>query len=359
MATVKKIKAAIRKPRRVGCAPTKETDWLSTGSTLVNLALSGHPMRGVPKGKYVFFVGDSSSGKTFFTLTMLAEAGINPNFDDYRFIYNNVEGGAMMDLNTYFGPAVAERLEEHHSDTIDEFYTHLDECLDDDRPCIYILDSQDALSSAYEKSKFDDRKREVRGGPKAKGDYGDGKAKRHSSGIRQALPRLRDTGSILILVCQTRDNIDAGLFEQKKIYSGGRAIRFYATVQLWTSIAARLTKQVKGKPRQVGITAKVAVKKNRLTGKEWVVEIPLYWSIGIDDIGSCVDYLVAEGRWKKSKVGVIKVPEFVIEAKREGLIKFIEEDPCKVDQVRTYVRDVWADLEERCKVERKGRYGQE
>ena len=40
-------------------------DFLSTGSTLLNLACTGKPYRGFAKGKYYFIVGDSSSGKTF------------------------------------------------------------------------------------------------------------------------------------------------------------------------------------------------------------------------------------------------------------------------------------------------------
>ena len=86
-------------------------DFLSTGSTLLNLACTGFPDRGFAKGHYYFVVGDSISGKTFLVLTCLAEASINPNFKDYRFIYDSGEDGALMNIERFFGKGVASRLE--------------------------------------------------------------------------------------------------------------------------------------------------------------------------------------------------------------------------------------------------------
>ena len=54
------------------------SSFLSTGSTLLNLALTGKPNCGFVKGKYHFIVGDSISGKTFLSLTCLAEAATMP-----------------------------------------------------------------------------------------------------------------------------------------------------------------------------------------------------------------------------------------------------------------------------------------
>ncbi len=103
------IKNAMR--RCITKKELKRADYLSTGSTLLNLACTGYPFRGFAKGYYYFIVGDSTSGKTFLSLTCLAEASINKNFKDYRFIYDNSEGGALMDIERFFGSGVAERIE--------------------------------------------------------------------------------------------------------------------------------------------------------------------------------------------------------------------------------------------------------
>ena len=55
-------------------------DGLSTGSALLNLACSGNPSVGFPCGFYYLLVGDSQAGKTFITMSALAEASINPKF---------------------------------------------------------------------------------------------------------------------------------------------------------------------------------------------------------------------------------------------------------------------------------------
>jgi RecA/RadA recombinase len=335
-----------------------QADWLSTGCTTLNLALSGNPNHGFSKGKYYFFVGDSSSGKTFFALTILAEASINKSFDDYRLIYDATnEDGAQMDIGKFFGSRLKKRLETIRSENVESFYFNLLEALENSKPCIYICDSQDALSSEYEQSKLSERRTAHKKGTKAKGDYGDGKAKKHSSIIRQVTRKVRDTDSILVLISQTRDNIDAGLYEPKKIFSGGKAIRFYATAQLWTKVKKKLTKIVMGKPRQIGISVGIDIKKNRLTGKEWSVSVPLYWSTGIDDVGGCVEFLLDEKSWKQNGI-YIDASNVIPAASRitkENLIKKIQSEGME-DKLKAAVSEVWHEIEKGCQMERASKY---
>ncbi|RKZ05953.1 hypothetical protein DRQ25_15030, partial [Candidatus Fermentibacteria bacterium] len=216
-----------------------DKDLLKTGSTVLDLAMSGRAAGGIPKGKYIWMVGDSSSGKTFLMLTCLAEASINPAFDDYRFIYDNAEDGALMDLERYFGTRMAERLEPpagtteapEYSAEIEDLYFNLDDALaaaeaPGGQPFIYLLDSMDALDSKYAEAKFQESKKAARKGTKAKGDYGDGKAKMNSTRIRRVVSRLTATGSILIILSQTRDNVGGGLFDPQQTSAGGRALKF-------------------------------------------------------------------------------------------------------------------------------------
>lgn len=331
-----------------------ENDYLSTGCTTLNLALTGTPQGGIPKGKYAFLVGDSSSGKTFMVLTMFAEASINKHFEKYHLRYNDVEGGALMSFMSYFGTEMERRLEITKSETIEEFYDDLYEATR--QPCIYVVDSMDALSSDYENRKWTEGRKARSGGPKAKGDYGDGKAKKNSSLVRQVLPRLRDTGSILLIISQTRDNMDAGLFEPSKIRSGGHALKFYATAEIWTSVKKKLKKKVRGIEYPIGIIAKAVVKKNRLTGKEWAVEFPLYFSTGIDDIGACVDYLTQIKYWPTTDSGIITATDFTdYKGKRETLIKKLQTENLEEDVI-DIVSENWKEIEEACRVERRNKY---
>lgn len=332
----------------------KPADLLSSGSTLLNLACSGSPFGAFPKGKYIFLVGDSTSGKSFLSMTCLAEAHRNKSFKDYRFILDDVEGGVLFDIPRFFGEGVAQRLELRHSSTIEEFYFDTDDEIKDGRPFIKILDSMDALSSKYEGEKFQLKKTAHRKKAEAKGDYGDGKAKINASNIRPLLTPLKDSGSILIIINQTRDNIGAGPFEPQKTRSGGHALTFYATLELWSSVGQQITKAVKGKKRELGINSWIRVKKNRINGRRRTVEIPIYHSFGIDDVGSCIDFLVSEKHWAK-RDSKIKAPEFDFVGTKQALIRKIEEEGMERD-LQDLVGVTWNEIEEACQLKRKRRY---
>jgi RecA/RadA recombinase len=325
-------------------------DLLSTGSTLLNLACSDNPFGGFLKGKYYFLVGDSTSGKTFLSMTCFAEAVKNKEFKKYRLIYDNVEDGCLMDIEGLFGKEAANQIEPPSKDkdgepvfsfTVEEFYYHLSDAVERKEPFIYVLDSMDSLSSDYEGEKFEAHKVAHRADKATPGSYGDGKARKNSEGIRQMLKGIRETNSILIILSQTRDNLGFGF--EKKTRSGGHALKFYSTVEIWSSVTGQITKTVKGKTRNIGIHSGIQIKKNRITGKRHQVEIDIYPSYGIDDVGTCIDYLTEEGWWviKKSSIEAV---EFSITATREKLIKVIEEKNLE-NELKSIVGKCWKSIE--------------
>jgi len=326
---------------------------LSTGSTLLNLACTDRYDAGYLKGAYYYLVGDSVSGKTWLSLSAFAEACRNPAFRDYRLIYDDVEGGALMNVSHYFGKDVARRLERVQSDTIESFYYRMADLTD---PSIYVLDSQDALTSKASSLKFFKQKKASEEGEKSAGSYGDGKAKYHSENLRHVLHGLRRTGSILIIIGQTRDNLGFGF--ETRTRSGGRSLRFYANLEVWTSVGKKLLRTVRGKKRTVGIRCIAEVKKNRLTGKvgkDRAVEIPIYYGLGIDDLGSCVDYLLAEEHWKRGKEKVIDAPELLFAGTRGEIISYAEGEGLEA-KVAQLAADVWKQVEAECLPGRKRRY---
>lgn len=356
---VEKVKQAL-KHRSLQPVLTTE-DYLSTGSTLVNLALTGDPYRGYLKGKIYYMVGDSQAGKTFFSLTASAEASINPAFDDYRIVFDDNEGGALMNFERYFGARAAARIEPPKgtkedpvcSDFTEEMYFNLDTALKKG-PCLYMVDSVDGLSSESEEKKFLERKLAHEKNRIAKGEFTDGKAKLNSSNLRRAKARLRDTGSILLLVGQTRDNVGAMPFEPTKTRSGGRALTFYATCELWLSVRKRIKKEIKGKQRILGILTDIHVKKNRTSGKDRTVTVPIYYTSGVDDVGSCVAYLIDEGHWRKGGK-LVGLDEELVAKSQDQVIKHIEDSNLE-DSLRHLVAKVWHDIEAACSVNRKPRY---
>jgi RecA/RadA recombinase len=359
---VEEVKAALRKPKRP--TSTKTSRLLSSGSTLLNLACTGTTKGAYPKGDYIFFVGDSDSGKTWYCMSMLAEAATNARFDDYRFIYDPTEGGAQMDIAYYFGQAVADRLEapvegaepmSAASEHLEGFYINLDRALDHEKPCIYILDSMDALNPIEADEKFDADRKQIESGKEASGSFGTAKAKLNSQHLRRIIPKLRKTGSILIIIAQTRDNIGFGAQFNPKTRAGGKALEFYADMQIWTSPKGPIYKTVRGKKRAVGNQSICKVKRSRVTGRRAEVVVPFYHEYGIDDVSSMIDYLIEEGHWAKNKQGRVDAKDFEFQGTETKLIEHIENNELVTD-LRGIVGTVWSDIIEQSKLKRKPRY---
>lgn len=349
--------------------------FLGTGCALLNLAISGLTDGGLLVGGYTFLVGDSSSGKSFTAMTCLAEAAHNEEFDGYEFIYDNAENGVLFDVAKYLGQKTANRLkapryekgEAKNSTTVEEFYYNLTRLLDKGKPIIYILDSMDALSSDADIEVFETNRKvhETEQGKKA-GSYGMSKAKLNSTSMPHIIAKLEETGSILIIICQTRDNVGFGFAEKTR--AGGRALKFYAHVEVWTSVVETIKRSVDGKQRPIGIRIQASIKKNRVNGWMGKIEVPIYRSLGIDDLGCCVHWLIEEGHWKKPKKkeadGKVKedkeskayvAHEFKLQGSEDALIQAIQKKGLE-EQLYKICQTFWTTLENSCKVERKPRY---
>jgi RecA/RadA recombinase len=338
-------------------------DLLSTGSTQLNLACSGRARGGIPKGIYVHVVGDSNSGKSWIVNTCLAEASINPNFDEYSIILDIPENGMFMDVAKYFGDRLLKRMkpcrgttdEPEYSTTVEEFFDWVDARIKKGKPFIGVLDSFDALSSEAEEAEVEAGKEARQKGGQEGGTYGTGRAKANSRRMRKINNGLARTGSILFIISQTRDNIGFGSQLQPKTYAGGKALKFFCKIQLWTSIRETLKKKVRGKDRRQGILSKVKIAKNHITGREGEVEVPIYYSHGIDDTGSCIDYLVSEGYWKKSQ-GNINAEDFEFKGPREKLVNLIESTEGAPRKLRNLVSNLFHEIEAECAIKRKSKY---
>lgn len=338
-------------------------DFLSTGSTLLNLVLTGNPNWGYLKGHYYLLTGDSKSGKTWLALSALAEAANNSNFTNYRLIYDDVEHGALMDKGHFFGKKLSERIEPpawtentpEYSYILEDLYFNVWNALEGPIPFIYVIDSLDSLSSEQETAKFQERKKAREQDRETTGVMTDGKAKINSQDLRQLLSPLHKKKSIFIAIRQTRDRMGLGARFQPKTSSGGHAPGFYAGVELWSKVIGSIKRRIRNKDRQIGTYCEFRTKKNRLQGNDSTVVVPILRSTGIDDVGSCVDYLVDEKRWTKNKAGKIQAEDLDFTGSREQLIRHIERKDLERD-VREFVTDVWEEIEEASFPKRKKRY---
>ena len=329
---------------------------IPTGSTLLNLACTDNFRGGFCPGKVVTLPGGSQSGKTLLTLTMMAEVCQSKKFKTYQLIYDDVEAALEFDIAEIFGNTLAKRMTSPPngaSDTIQDLQANILTVAKTNKSFIYILDSFDALSSDEEvKKAYKEALAKAISSDEVKaiaGSYKTEKAKIAGQILRLIKKNLKKTGSTLIIVQQTRQKIGLS-YGKRETTSGGNAPYFYSTHQAWLTKIESLKKR----GRKIGSRVKAEVLKNKITGKIRTIEFDVYDDYGVDDIGSCIDFLVLEKYWEKEKL-TIKAGEFNISATRDKLIREIEDQGLE-RQLSQLVGSVWAEIEASLKLNRKKRY---
>lgn len=338
---------------------------LSTGNTLLNLALTDTADVGYLPGNMYYYVGDSSSGKTWSAFGAFAEAVRSTDYKDYSLTFHNAENGAQFDTAYYFGKDVPKRVVETKPQSLEEFYDDLDASLEEG-PGIHILDSMDALHPLASREVIEQQAAARAKGKEASGSYGTDKAKVNSSRLPNVVHLMKKHGSIFLMISQTRDNIGFGSQYSPKTRSGGKSLTFYAHLEIWTSVAEDIRVKVHGKDRDAGSVIRAHIKKNRQTGWEPKVEMPLLHGHGFDDVGGCVRFLMEEGHWKPLKEAkaasgpkkaptTVIAPEFDHSGSVEALVKQIEDDDAE-PALRRIVQGVWSDIRDKSQIKRKARY---
>lgn len=328
-------------------------DFVSTGSTLLNLALTDRRRCGFRKGRMVNLVGDSSAGKSFLVLTVLAEAANDPKFDGYRLIYDDAENALCFDMQKLFGKKAAKRIEtDMKSNTVQKWKKNLVGLVGDSVPFIYVLDSFDSLTST---EALERAAKAAKADGEEGGSYKTEKPRIGSETASMVMEPLAETESILIIVSQTRANIGV-TFGEKKTRSGGNWLQFYSTHVPWMAILERerheITINGKKMKRTVGVHTRIRCKKNKVTGKERECEIKISYDYGIDDTYSNINFLVENGVWSK-KNGVINADDICdTPMKAEALQKFIEDNDLEGD-VAKLVETTWLEIEAAFVTERR------
>jgi recombination protein RecA len=337
----------------------KLSDLVPMGSTLLNLAMSGTIHGGAQKGKFINIIGESHGGKTVLALTSFAEANKKESFDDYAFVYDDVERANAFDMPYMFGKETAERIQparpdkdDQHSETIQHFQANILHWLNKKKPFIYILDSFDALDALEDQKKVDEMVKGIEKNKEVAGTYGMAKAKGASAILRGITSKLANTQAALFIISQTRDNVDPMSF-QKETRSGGRALKFYSTHELWLKHVG----DIKKNEVIIGNRVKVKVSKSKLTGKVREASFDVYYDYGIDDIGSCIDYLIKMERW--SGGGSAKIDfgtDFSFSSCTKSKLINMLESPGYYQKLQKLVEIEWNQFEDNLKLNRKRKY---
>jgi len=356
---------------------SKDDLFLSTGSTLVNCACSDRHDGGFKSGTISTVCGGSSSGKTILMLTAMAEAAHDKKFDDYRLIYDDGESALNFDIERLFGKKTKERLESPlvgddgvpiNSNTVDDFKAMLVNLCNSGEKFVYVLDSLDSLTSSEEVDREFKNSIKI---AKAMGNrdeikdiktgYQLEKSKKIGQALRNINSKIKETDSFLIILQQLRVNINPNYGEPTEITSGGKSPFYYSSHQIRMKASSKI-KVSSTDETQIGHNTRINIVKNKITGKKREAVVSIYESYGMDDISSCLDFLISKGFVKNlvDKKGAVKkqsfnIPEFKISGTKKNIIKQIEDDGlhCKLSEL---TGKCWNKYEDSIEIKRVKRY---
>lgn len=334
----------------------KQVFLFPSGSTLFNLASSGSIRGFCRKGKMVNVIGDSNAGKSALTLT--AQSAIYHMYGErFNQFHDDREKANTFDMRKLFGKGFAKFLREPpvpygEISTVENFVRNIDAVANLGVPFVYTLDSWDVLKAASDLAKLDQlRKDEIAA------SYKTDKARAASDWLGYVNNIVSETGSLLLIISQSKANMGVNAMFSPKTRSGGASLRYYSSLECWLQIGGKIQSKVHKMP--IGTKCVLRVSRSRLTGKERTVAFPIMNAYGIDDTTSCVDYLLEMGQFRKKKGGNIVVRGMVgIEEgtmlKRKELVSHIERNNL-IPDLHACVQETWDRVEAEVVEEFEGR----
>ena len=299
---------------RLGDSTEKmEVETTPTGSLGLDIALG---VGGIPKGRIVEVYGPESSGKTTLTLHMVAEV--------------QRRGGiaGFIDAEHALDPVYARNL----GVDIDNLYISQP---DSGEQALEIAETMvrsgaidivivDSVAALVPKAEID-------------GEMGDShvglQARLMSQALRKLTGVVSKTGCTVVFINQLREKVGV-MFGNPETTTGGRALKFYASVRL----DVRRVESLKVSGEAVGNHTKVKVVKNKVAPPFKETEFDIMFGKGISYAGEVLDLAVSKDIIKKSGAW-FSYQENKIGQGRENTKKYLEDHPQVLYEVDRLVRE--------------------
>ena len=269
-------------------ADIDETEtYVDTGSYIFNALVSGSIFGGVSGNKITAIAGESSTGKTFFSLAVVKNfLDTNPDgyclyFDTEAAINKSLLEGRGVDLSRLVVVNVVTG-EEFRSKALKAVDIYLKKPEDERKPCMFVLDSLGMLSTEKEITDAlnDKQVRDMTKSQLIKGAF------------RMLTLKLGQANIPMIVTNHTYDVI--GSYVPTKEMGGGSGLKYAASTIIHLS-----KKKEKDGTEVVGNIIKAKTAKSRLSKENKDVEIRLYYDErGLDRYYGLLELGEIGGLWK-------------------------------------------------------------
>ena len=257
--------------------PTDIKDFVSTGSTMLDLAISNKPDGGIAVGRITEINGLESSGKSLLGAHTLAETqkkgGVAVYIDTETAVSTEFLGSIGVDVESMLYP---------HLETVEDIFSAIEEIVvkvresDKDRLVTILVDSLAAATTKVElEAEFD------------KDGWATSKAIILSKAMRKITQMIGRQKIALVFTNQLRQKLGV-MFGDPWTTSGGKALPFHAS----TRIRLKNMGQIKDTAKNVlGMKCRAQIVKNRLGPPLRHADYDMYFDRGIDNYGAWLTVL--------------------------------------------------------------------
>jgi recombination protein RecA len=255
-------------------APTNVKEWVSSGHSMLDLAISNRPNGGFPVGRITEITGLEASGKSLLAAHTLAETQKKNGLA----VYIDTESATSAEFLSAIGVDLKSMLYVP-LETIEEVFETIETIVenvrksDKDRLVTIIVDSVMGASTKQEMSSEYD-----------KDGYATSKSIILSKAMRKVTNWIARERICLIFTNQLRTKMGV-MFGDPWTTAGGKAIPFHASVRLRLKNMGQIKAKIRGKEEVVGIKTRVTVVKNRMGPPLRSIDYEIYFDSGIDNYG--------------------------------------------------------------------------
>jgi len=257
--------------------PTDIKEFISTGSTMLDLAIANKPDGGIAVGRITEINGLESSGKSLIGAHILAETQKKGGVA----VYIDTENAVSEEFLKVLGIDTSQLL-YLQLQTVEEIFQAIEDIVlkvreaEKDRLVTILVDSLAAASTQVEiDADFE------------KDGWATSKAIIISKAMRKITQLIGRQRIALVFTNQLRAKLGV-MFGDPWTTSGGKALPFHASTRIRLKNKGRITDT---KKNVLGMTILAQVVKNRLGPPLRHAEFPLYFESGIDDIGSWLEVM--------------------------------------------------------------------
>ena len=262
-------------------------EFVDTGSYIFNGLVSGSIFGGVSGNKITAIAGESSTGKTFFSLAVVKNF-LDSNPDGYC-LYFDTEAAVTKSLLADRGVDLSRvvvvnvvTIEEFRSKALKAVDIYLKKSEEDRKPCMFVLDSLGMLSTEKEITDAlnDKQVRDMTKSQLVKGAF------------RMLTLKLGQANIPMIVTNHTYDVI--GSYVPTKEMGGGSGLKYAASTIIYLS-----KKKEKDGTEVVGNLIKAKTAKSRLSKENKEVTVRLYYDErGLDKYYGLLELGELGGLWK-------------------------------------------------------------